>query len=400
MKVRVLFSTLPGLGHFHPMVPLAQAIAEGGHEVAFATSASFCPTVASSGFRSFPAGTNWNESEAATTLPAFLSERPEGQIRLFVGLASKMADDLVEIADDWQADVFIREPSEFGAWVAAERLGLPHITCGIMLRLPGPVLNMFAGPQFAGLLTSQRLPADPNLDSLFRHLYLDFMPASFVPEGWPRAPTVHHVRPVPFDRSGDERLPDWAHRLGERPVVYATLGTVFNQAPAVFRCVIDAMADTDVELVVTVGRNGDPESFGRQPSNVHLERYIPQSELLPLCDAVICHAGYGTLIASLTNGIPVCCLPIGADQGFSAQRCAELGLGVSLATHHTEGERYPHLGPSDLDSQLLREAVWRLLEEPGFRSAAAAVRAELEGMPGVEHAVALVEAAAERSERR
>jgi len=36
--MRVLFTTHPAAGHFHPQVPLAEALVAAGHEVAFACS--------------------------------------------------------------------------------------------------------------------------------------------------------------------------------------------------------------------------------------------------------------------------------------------------------------------------------------------------------------------------
>ena len=54
--MRVLFTTLPGAGPFHPLVPLAQTLQAAGHEVAFACSRSYCPTVEATGLRCFPAG--------------------------------------------------------------------------------------------------------------------------------------------------------------------------------------------------------------------------------------------------------------------------------------------------------------------------------------------------------
>ena len=53
--MRVLFTTLPATGHFHPLVPIARATA-AGHDVAFASPASFCPTVEAVGFPCVPAG--------------------------------------------------------------------------------------------------------------------------------------------------------------------------------------------------------------------------------------------------------------------------------------------------------------------------------------------------------
>ncbi len=55
--MRVLCTCVPGFGHFHPMVPLAQALVRAGHEVAFATAERFCRRVVEpAGFPTFPAG--------------------------------------------------------------------------------------------------------------------------------------------------------------------------------------------------------------------------------------------------------------------------------------------------------------------------------------------------------
>jgi len=52
--MRILFTTLRGSGHLHPLVPIARAAVAAGHEVAIACSASFIPHVEQAGFRAFP----------------------------------------------------------------------------------------------------------------------------------------------------------------------------------------------------------------------------------------------------------------------------------------------------------------------------------------------------------
>ena len=39
--MRALFTSFPGYGHFHPLVPLARAVQDAGHSVAFATAEPF-----------------------------------------------------------------------------------------------------------------------------------------------------------------------------------------------------------------------------------------------------------------------------------------------------------------------------------------------------------------------
>ena len=49
--MRILFTCSAALGHLHPLVPIARAAAQAGHDVAFATPGSFAPMVERSGFR-------------------------------------------------------------------------------------------------------------------------------------------------------------------------------------------------------------------------------------------------------------------------------------------------------------------------------------------------------------
>ena len=76
-----------------------------------------------------------------------------------------------------------------------------------------------------------------------------------------------------------------------------------------FPAVLDGLRDEPLDLVVTVCPNVDPFALGRQPANVQVERYVPKSLLLPRCSAIVCHGGYGTLLAAIEHAIPVVVVP-------------------------------------------------------------------------------------------
>lgn len=71
--MRVLFTTHPAAGHFHPQVPLAEALVAAGHEVAFACAPAYRDTIAATGFRCCPCGLDWLEAEAERTFPQLLA---------------------------------------------------------------------------------------------------------------------------------------------------------------------------------------------------------------------------------------------------------------------------------------------------------------------------------------
>jgi UDP:flavonoid glycosyltransferase YjiC (YdhE family) len=54
--MRVLVTVQPGVGHLHPVAPLARALMAAGHEVRVGCAASFIPTVEAAGLRGVPAG--------------------------------------------------------------------------------------------------------------------------------------------------------------------------------------------------------------------------------------------------------------------------------------------------------------------------------------------------------
>jgi UDP:flavonoid glycosyltransferase YjiC (YdhE family) len=81
---------------------------------------------------------------------------------------------------------------------------------------------------------------------------------------------------VVSDHVSGEELPAWVNHLPDRPTVCATLGSVFNRMPEIFRAIIEGLSEEPLNLILTVGHNQDPAEFGPQPANVHIERYIPQ----------------------------------------------------------------------------------------------------------------------------
>lgn len=167
-------------------------------------------------------------------------------------------------------------------------------------------------------------------------------------------------------------------RVPERSTVYATLGAVYNSMVEVFTTILEGLREEPLNLILTVGRNQDPAQFGRQPAHVHIERFVPQALLLPRCDLVVTHGGFGTVTAALANGLPLVLIPISADQPENARRCAALGVGRSV-------------GPDERTPPTIRAAVREVLDNPKYRSNAQHLRQQTQTLPGLEHGIRLLE---------
>jgi UDP:flavonoid glycosyltransferase YjiC (YdhE family) len=378
--MRVLFTSAPMPGHFHPLLPFARALAAAGHEVAFAAPAFFAPAVAGAGFRHFTAGFPRPVAEAYPRVRAMAAPEQIAfmQGAIFADLWPRhLVPDLLALAATWPPDLLVREETAYGGCLAAERLGVPHAT--VAITAAGDLRG--TRERIAGPLGRHRRDHGlaPDLAMLHRYLTLHPSPPSFHDPAVPVPPTTHFVRPVADDRSGPEALPPWVASLAGRPVVYVGMGTGSTlRRPGIFRAVIAGLRDEALTLIVTVGRDLDPDDYGPQPENVHIERYIPLSLLLPHCDLAVTRGGSGTLMAALGAGLPVVVVPLTADQPENAARCAALGLGTVVA--------HAALTPARA-----REAVLGVLGEPAYRRRAARLRDEIAALPGPEHAVGLLE---------
>jgi MGT family glycosyltransferase len=398
MARRFLFTFSGGYGHFHPLAPLARALVQAGHDVAFAVGRSLRPLVEAAGFVVFPVDVNasmdpeYQQVKAQVhMMPTSLESELYAYPRLFCGVASRVrTPDLVAIARAWQPDMLIREAGEYGAVIAADHLGLPHATVSFAAALKS--LAIFEQDAAAFLDPVRRdwgLAPDPDLTSLYRYLYLAYSPPSFSLQDVGRParadaipPTVHFVRPEVFDRADDESLPDWVAQLPARPTIYVTLGTEVNKEPefypSVLQTIVAGLRDAPVNLIVTLGRDKDPADFGPQPANVHVERYIPQSLLLPYCDLMVMHAGSNSLLAALDVGLPMVVAPLIADQFFNAHIIHTLRLGQVVQQ-------------SQLTPVGIRAAVDEVLGNPSYRQAVGRLQAEMHALPSQQHAVELIE---------
>jgi UDP:flavonoid glycosyltransferase YjiC (YdhE family) len=359
--------------------------------VRFAAAPSFHQSVLRSGFPAFSAGFDRERDgaeERFLRLQAELDGLPtEGPARtlfrirrLFAGLyAEQIIPDLLEIATEWPPDVIVREVGEFGGCIAAETLGIPHASVRSNTMLSSDAARQLVAEPIARLRAAYDLAPEPDAAMLFRYLHLAYEAPRFHDPALPLPPTAHLLRPIPFSQSGQETLPVWIEQLPDLPTVYATLGTVFNsRTPGLFELILDGLSEEPINLVLTVGRDRDPDEFGPQPANVHIERYVPQSLLLPECDLVISHAGFSTVIAALSCGLPLVAVPIDADQPINAERCAALGVAEVIQ-------------PRERTADAIRGAVRTVIADPSYRLNAEQTRDEMTALPGPEHAAALLE---------
>ncbi|CAN5175928.1 glycosyltransferase [soil metagenome] len=282
--------------------------------------------------------------------------------------------DLVAIALGWHPDLVVADAADFAGHIVAAEIGVPGVTKAFGAPLPERRMAA-AGEEVAPLWRSRGLEPRP-YGGAYDHLYLDIYPPGL------QVPAATHVqrrqllRPVIYDGQLDDSMPvPLPSGSAGTPLVYVTMGTVFND-PGPLKVAVDALADARV--LVTVGPRADPATLGPRSSSVRVERYVPQTLALPLCDLVISHGGSGTVLAAFGHGLPQVCLPQGADQFLNAAAVASAGAGISIM-------------PSEATAETVGEAVIRLLGDQSFGEAARRIRDSIASMPSPHDVATLLE---------
>ncbi len=375
--MRLLFTSNPLHGHLHPMLALARAARDAGHELAFSTGPDLVERIRGFGFAAEPAGrtaeairqefnARYPDSDARPAAERLLMV----PARLFVDIASRgRVADLQAHARALAPDVVVHEPSEVAGAIVAAQLGVPSVTHGWGPRVPHEAYGEFPA-------AVEALGAEHGVAGIAAAItsapYVDPCPPSLhftLDDGWADVHPMRHEDPPP---APGDALPALLRERPAADAVYVTLGTVVNDRPDVFAAVLAGLRDVREPIVVTVGPGVDPAVLGAQPPHVHVARFIPQALLLPRCRAVIAHAGAGTMLGALAHGVPQLLLPHGADQHLNAAACAHAGAAEVLA-------------PEAITADAVREAFRRL----GDAHAAAARRlaGEIAAMPPAREAL-------------
>jgi len=354
------------------MLPLARAFAGAGHDVLWATSADSCKHVGAAGIDARPAGlagARLRERVVKTHEAAAAVSPPERAGFVFPRLfgeesTAPMLDDLLPLAQQWRPDLLIHEHAELASPIVGAVLGLPSVTHSYGGAIPAPFL-VAAGSRIESVW-AEHGQAIPPYAGCFNSPYLDICPRAVQSVDVSHIGRIEKLRPVAEIGDRPTVFPTYLED-DTRPLVYLTLGTVFNYA-SVMRRAMEALSALPIRLLVATGPGGDPADFHPVPPNVWVERWVHQAQVLEYSSVVASHAGSGTFLGALAMGLPQLCLPQDADQFRNSEGGRQCGAALVLT-------------PDEADADSIAQAVGRLLSEKVFRLNAGRVSREIRAMP-------------------
>ncbi|MFF3916358.1 activator-dependent family glycosyltransferase [Streptomyces sp. NPDC001852] len=409
--MRVLFTVFPATAHIHPIVPLAWALQNAGHDVRVAIHPDAVDLVTDAGLTAIPLGNR----EILSSVVEFNSnldlldglddslaldtdrETPRWEEQWYgltqvLSMFTPVLQDLVSLTESWRPDLVLWDPFCPAAAVAARVSGAAQarILWGqdniAWLRAksrqqlasrgatPGqdPV-NALMRP----MLSCYGLDYDEEL--LLGQWTIDPMPSGMrLPLDLPYQP----MRRVPYN--GAAVVPDWLLARVDRPRVCLTLGLggrgrqLFRESGVGFPEIVAALAELDIELVATIDAK-QRDLVTTVPDNVRLVDYVPLGQLLPTCSAIIHHGGGGTFAAAVAHQVPQLITPMPFwGEHVTARYVADHGAGLLIPS-------------AELTAENLRDQLSRLLTEPAFGKGAADLYQEMREAPSPAELVPVLE---------
>lgn len=175
----------------------------------------------------------------------------------------------------------------------------------------------------------------------------------------PRSGNVRYVGPELGDPSWVAPFDAPWSPANRDPLVLVAFSTTFMGHAALLERVIRALSPLAVRGVVTTGPGLDPRTL-RAPPHIAVRASAPHAAILREAALVITHAGHGTVIRTLANGVPLIAMPMGRDQSDNAARVVAAGAGIWLSPRSSE--------------TTLRSAVERALSDSSLREGATRAR--------------------------
>jgi len=186
------------------------------------------------------------------------------------------------------------------------------------------------------------------------------------PRAWPSS--THIVGPLLWEPPADEvALPD-----GDEPLVLLAPSTSQDREQRLLRAALAGLARQPVRVLASTNRRALDMPI---PANATLADWVPYGRTMPRCDAVVCHAGHGTVALALRRGCVPVCVPAAGDMNETSARVDWAGAGVRLPRRLARPRPIALAVQRALSEARLRArarelAAWAAANDAGARAAA------------------------------
>ncbi len=375
---KILIATLPVEGHFNPLTGVARYLRDQGHDVRWYTGPSYAERVERLGLPFYPfreareiTQDNLNEVFPQRLAIKGAMARIKFDLRhLFLGNVPANFRDVQRIQREFDFDVLLCDVGFSACYLIQEKLQKPSVAVGIAplietsRDLPPYSLGLMPGREPLGRLrdavlraTLPRLifgdsttfhneiisnhglpPVNENFFDVAVRRTTRYLQSGVPGFEYPRSDIHPHVRFVgPMLPHKKTETPPFAYAGRAKQfekIILISQGTVDNKEPdKLIIPALEAFKDQPYLLLVATGGMHTEALRERFPQyNVVIEDFMDYDATLPHVDLFVSSGGYGSVLLSLSYGVPI--LAAGKHEGKNeiVARVGYFKLGVDLGT--------------------------------------------------------------------
>lgn len=338
---KIVFFSIPAHGHTNPTIPVVTELVNKGHQVWYFSFLKFQKKIEEAG-ATFIACDEFLPNVASNELERKVGRDFAALIEMVADTTIAMEKEVCQQLRDIQPDCIVSDSLCIWGKLFAKKLEIPYIcsttsfafnqhTAKLMKQGFREIWRMMIGMRRINtkikLLNDHGFQVE-NFVSLIQNdnetdtivfTSKEFQPMSgtFSERYSFVGPSIGKYTPNILDKSN-------------RKVIYISLGTVLNRQEDFYQNCIQAFANTEYDVVMSVGEKTHISSIGPIPENFTVKNTVDQITVLQKADVFITHCGMNSTSESLYFGVPLVLFPQHSEQRLIADRVVELGAGVYL----------------------------------------------------------------------
>jgi len=338
---KIVFFCIPAHGHTNPTLGVVRELVRRGHEVWYYSFNNLRDKIEATGARFVACDAFDMEQHIAPKDAARIGNDLAFSTKILVDTTLALDDTVCAHMQQLRPDCIVADSMAVWGKAVAIKLGIPFVSS----------TTTFAFNQYSAQVMKQSLwdllkllLSLPKINRQLKRLQRKRYPIHNIldilqndnnthtivytsPEFQPRSETFSEkyafvgpsIRPIlsPVTKTKEK-------------LIYISMGTVNNDMLPLYKQCIAAFADTEYQVILSVGEHLNIEKLGTVPENIEICPHVDQIAVLEQADAFITHCGMNSVSEALYFRVPLIMLPQTNEQKGVAARVLELGAGIIL----------------------------------------------------------------------
>lgn len=385
---KIVFFCIPAHGHTNPTLGVVDELVHRGHEVWYYSYTPFREKIESLGAKFIACDDYDTEQKLEPKDAVRVGKDLAFSTQILVDTTLALDDMVIKNMQELKPDCIIADSMAVWGKAVALKLDIPFVsstTTFAFNRYSAKIMKQSIGQLFGMIFSMPKINKNIKrlqdkgypVKSVLDIIQNDNMTNTIVytsPEFQPCSETFSdkYTFVGPSIRPVTKEIDKTKNKL-----IYISMGTVVNDSFEFYKNCISAFADTEYQVIMSVGDLIQIESFGDIPQNISVKNFVDQIAVLNKADVFLSHCGMNSVNESLYYEVPLVMYPQTPEQAGVAARVEQLGAGIYL---------------KKISTNIIRDTVEQVINTPSYHENAAAVSRGFKKCPGAKGAADKIEA--------